>query len=55
VVKPIIVTDSCFYLPHAVATQNDDFEVVLRIDSNKLNEEKRNYMWGMNLTFMIQL
>jgi len=55
VVKLIIVTDCCFYLPHAFTTQNDNFEVVLHIDSNKLNEEKRNYLCGMNLTFMIQL
>jgi len=40
VLKFIIVTDSCLYLPHAVTTQNDDFEVVLCVDSNKMNEEK---------------
>jgi len=38
--KLIIFTDSYFYLPHAVATQNDDFEVVLYVDSNKMGEEK---------------
>jgi hypothetical protein len=40
VVKLIIVTDSCFYLPHAVTKQNDDFEVVLCVDSNKMNKDK---------------
>jgi hypothetical protein len=40
VVKLIIVTDSYFYLPRAVTTQNDGFEVVLCVDSNKMNEEK---------------
>jgi hypothetical protein len=40
VIKFIIVTDSCFCLPHAVTTQNDDFDVVLCVDSNKMNEEK---------------
>jgi len=40
VVKLIIVTDSYFYLPHAVTIQNDDFEVVLCVDSNQMNEKK---------------
>lgn len=39
-VELISVTDSYLYLPHAVTTQNDDFEVVLCVDSNKMNEEK---------------
>lgn len=38
--KLIIVTDFCFYLPHAVTTQDDDFEVVICVDSNIINVEK---------------